>query len=121
MSATETFDLLKLAFADECLKRSATFEWFSRFKNGRDSVEDDEHVGRPILHRKPENIEKIANLIKEISRIGLRDIEEETEISKSLIGMIIKEDLQLRKRPSKFVPNILTAMTTVGHTPLHLY
>ena len=58
MSATETFDLLKLAFADECLKRSATFEWFSRFKNGRDFVEDDEHVGCPILHRQPENIDR---------------------------------------------------------------
>ncbi|UYV69665.1 hypothetical protein LAZ67_7000149 [Cordylochernes scorpioides] len=39
---------------------------------------------------------------------GLRDIEEETGISKSLVGSIIKEDLQLKKTPSKFVPKMLT-------------
>ncbi|UYV73516.1 hypothetical protein LAZ67_10003903 [Cordylochernes scorpioides] len=39
---------------------------------------------------------------------GLRDIEEETWISKSLVGSIIKEDLQLKKTPSKFVPKMLT-------------
>ncbi|UYV82256.1 hypothetical protein LAZ67_21001470 [Cordylochernes scorpioides] len=39
---------------------------------------------------------------------GLRGIEEETRISKSLVGSIIKEDLQLKKTPSKFVPKMLT-------------
>ncbi|UYV67695.1 hypothetical protein LAZ67_5001638 [Cordylochernes scorpioides] len=34
--------------------------------------------------------------------------EEETGISKSLVGSIIKEDLQLKKTPSKFVPKMLT-------------
>ncbi|UYV65096.1 hypothetical protein LAZ67_3003126 [Cordylochernes scorpioides] len=60
-----------------------------------ESVKDEKRVGRPILHRNPE-------------KGGLRDIEEETGISKSLVGSIIKEDLQLKKTPSKFVPKMLT-------------
>ncbi|UYV79351.1 hypothetical protein LAZ67_17002259, partial [Cordylochernes scorpioides] len=73
-----------------------------------ESVKDEKRVGRPILHRNPEKVSQISNLIKENSRIGLRDIEEETGISKSLVESIIKEDLQLKKTPSKFVPKMLT-------------
>ncbi|UYV63261.1 hypothetical protein LAZ67_2003569 [Cordylochernes scorpioides] len=73
-----------------------------------ESVKDEKRVGRPILHRNPEKVSQIPNLIKENPRIGLRDIEEETGISKSLVGSIIKEDLQLKKTPSKFVHKILT-------------
>ncbi|UYV79208.1 hypothetical protein LAZ67_17001512 [Cordylochernes scorpioides] len=87
-SASETLDLLKLAFGNENVNKPTTFRWFSRFKNGIESVKDEKRVGRPILHRNPEK--------------------EETGISKSLVGSIIKEDLQLKKTPSKFVPKMLT-------------
>ncbi|UYV74941.1 hypothetical protein LAZ67_12001865 [Cordylochernes scorpioides] len=73
-----------------------------------ESVKDKKRVGRPILHRNPEKVYQISYLIKENPRIGLPDIEEETGISKSLVGSINKEDLQLKKTPSKFVPKILT-------------
>ncbi|UYV69356.1 hypothetical protein LAZ67_6003307 [Cordylochernes scorpioides] len=96
----ETLDLLKLAFGNENVNKPTTFRWFSRFKNGMESVKDEKRVGRPILHRNPEKVSQISNLIKENPRIGLRDIEEETEISKSLVGSIIIEDLQLKKTPS---------------------
>ncbi|UYV74681.1 hypothetical protein LAZ67_12000522 [Cordylochernes scorpioides] len=107
-SASETLDLLKLAFGNENVNKPTTFRWFSRFKNGMESVKDEKRVGRTILHRNPEKVSQISNLIKENPRIGLRDIEEETGISKSFVGSIIKEDLQLKKTPSKFVPKILT-------------
>src|SRR5215469_8201014 len=123
-SASETLDLLKLAFGNEYVNKSTTFRWFSRFKNGLESVKDEKHVGRPILHRNPEKVSQISNLIKENPRIGLGDIEIETGISKSLIGTIIKEDLRLKKTPSKFVPKMLTIQqkeNRVEHTPLYLY
>ncbi|UYV73296.1 hypothetical protein LAZ67_10002588 [Cordylochernes scorpioides] len=107
-SASETFDLLKLAFGNENVNKPTTFRWFSRFKNGMESMKDDKRVGRPILHRNPEKVSQISNLIKENPRIGLRDIEKETGISKSLVESIIKEDLQLKKTISKFVPKMLT-------------
>ncbi|UYV72458.1 hypothetical protein LAZ67_9003232 [Cordylochernes scorpioides] len=58
--------------------------------------------------QEPWKVSQISNLIKDNPRIGFRDIEEETGISKSLVGSIIKEDLQLKKTPSKFVPKMLT-------------
>jgi len=61
-SASETLDLLKLAFGNEYVNKSTTFRWFSRFKNGMESVKDEKHVGRPILHRNPERVSQISNL-----------------------------------------------------------
>jgi hypothetical protein len=44
-------------------KPTAVFEWQSRFKAGRVSFEDDEHLGRPSTSRMTENAEKILELI----------------------------------------------------------
>ncbi|UYV74150.1 hypothetical protein LAZ67_11002252 [Cordylochernes scorpioides] len=104
----ETLDLLKLTFGNENVNKPTTFRWFSRFKNGMESVKDDKRVGHPIQHRNPEKSSQISNLIKENPQIGLRDIEKETGISKSLVGSIIKEDLQIKKTDSKFVPKMCT-------------
>jgi hypothetical protein len=46
-SATETIEMLCEAFGEHSLSRTAVFEWHSRFKAGRVSVEDGECSGRP--------------------------------------------------------------------------
>jgi len=37
--------MLKEAFGEQALRQARTFVWFKRFKNGRESVEDDKHSG----------------------------------------------------------------------------
>ena len=46
-SATETYDLLKKVYGDECLFRTQVFECFKRFKEGREEIGDDQRPGRP--------------------------------------------------------------------------
>ncbi|UYV65531.1 hypothetical protein LAZ67_3004610 [Cordylochernes scorpioides] len=107
--AVECLDILgEIGFRNFRFVEIGILNFFSRFKNGMESVKDEKRVGRPILHRNPEKVSQISNLINGNPRIGLRDIVEETGISKSLVGSIIKEDLQLKKTPSKFVPKMLT-------------
>ena len=36
------------AFGEQAMGRSETFQWFSRFKAGRNSTDDDERSGRPV-------------------------------------------------------------------------
>jgi hypothetical protein len=45
--ATETYEMLQQAFRETALSQSMTFEWYSRFKNDRTSIDDDPHTGRP--------------------------------------------------------------------------
>lgn len=48
-NATETFELIKLAFGDVSQSCCITFNWFKRFKVGRISVEDDHRPGREAI------------------------------------------------------------------------
>ena len=45
-NATETYGMLQPAFRPSCMNRASVFEWHKRFKEGRESVRDDERCGR---------------------------------------------------------------------------
>ena len=45
-NATETYRMLQTAFRPSCTNRASVFEWHKRFKEGRESVRDDERCGR---------------------------------------------------------------------------
>ncbi|UYV69109.1 hypothetical protein LAZ67_6002441 [Cordylochernes scorpioides] len=108
ISATETFEMLNKAFPNDAPKRTTVFEWHSRFKAGRISIEDDPRQGRPKFQRTDENVQKITDLIKENPRTTLLELEQDTGISKTTIGRIVIEDLMLKKTPAKFIPRFLT-------------
>ena len=45
-NAIETYGMLQTAFGPSCMNRALVFEWHNRFKEGMESVEDDERCGR---------------------------------------------------------------------------
>ena len=45
-NATEKYGMLQTAFRPSCMILSSVFEWHKRFKEGRESVRDDERCGR---------------------------------------------------------------------------
>ena len=45
-NATETYGMLQTAFRPSCINRASVFEWHKSFKEGRESVKDDESCGR---------------------------------------------------------------------------
>ncbi|UYV73517.1 hypothetical protein LAZ67_10003914 [Cordylochernes scorpioides] len=100
--------MLNKAFPNDAPKRTTVFEWHSRFKAGRISIEDDPRQGRPKFQRTDENVQKITDLIKENPRTTLLELEQDTGISKTTIGRIVTEDLMLKKTPAKFIPRFLT-------------
>ena len=55
-NATETYGMLQSAFGASCMNRVSVFEWHKRFKEGRESVRDDERRGRSKEVRTPELI-----------------------------------------------------------------
>ncbi|KAJ8956905.1 hypothetical protein NQ318_014323 [Aromia moschata] len=52
--------MLKEVYRIECLFRTQGFEWFKRFKEGRETIEDNPRIGWPSTSKTDENIEKIA-------------------------------------------------------------
>ena len=55
-NATETYGMLQTAFWPSCMNRASVFEWHKRFKEGRESVREDERCGRSKEVRTPELI-----------------------------------------------------------------
>ena len=45
-NATEMYGILQTAFGASCMNRALVFEWQKRFKEGWESVRDDERCGR---------------------------------------------------------------------------
>ena len=43
---TETYGKLQTAFRPSCMNQASVFEWHKRFKEGRESVRDDERYRR---------------------------------------------------------------------------
>ena len=62
-NATEMYRMLQIAFGASCMNRASVFEWHKRFKEGRESVMDDERCARSKEVRTPELIGQIKNFM----------------------------------------------------------
>ena len=58
----------------KALSQARTFEWFKRSKNGRESVEDGKHSGRPSTCTTPKIMAKVRAVILEDRRQTIRDV-----------------------------------------------
>ena len=55
-NAREMYGMLQTAFGVSCMNRASIFEWHKRFKEGRESVMDDDRCGRSKEVNTPELI-----------------------------------------------------------------
>ena len=96
LSATETVVLVQKAYGSEALNRTNFFRWYSRFRDGRELVEDDERGCRPKSTRTEVNIAAVADLLKNDHRITSRMITVSLNILKTVVLWILREDLRKR-------------------------
>ena len=61
-NATETYGMLQIAFGASCTYRASVFEWRKRFKEGRESVRDDERCERSKEFNTPELIDQTVRV-----------------------------------------------------------
>jgi len=61
-TGAETYEMLQAAFGDR--SQSKTFEWYSCFKSGRRSFEDDPHPGRPSTSHTKETMAHVQEIIR---------------------------------------------------------
>ena len=67
-NATETYEMLQTAFGASCMNRASVFEWHKRFKEGRESVRDDERCGRSKEVNRPELIGQRVEVLREFRK-----------------------------------------------------
>jgi hypothetical protein len=112
LSVTEALGLVQKANGNEALNQSKVFRLYSRFRDGKDLVENDERSSRPKSTRTEVNIVAVADLVKNNRRIASIMITDSLNISKTVGLRILKEDLGKRKLCAGFVPHSLTPEQT---------
>jgi transposase len=88
--------------------QSTVFEWCRRFKEGRDSLNDDMRPGRPCSSSTPENVNIIQHLVQLEPRTSLRELAESTGMTKDVVRRILTMHLGLRKVCSTWIPHHLS-------------
>jgi len=95
-------------YGDNAVKKTAVHKWVKRFSEGRESVTDEEKLGRPATGRTEQNIAKVRQIVRKNRRLAVRSIAEQLNIDRETVREILTEDLDIRKVCAKMVPKELT-------------
>ncbi|GFW61676.1 hypothetical protein TNCV_3706111 [Trichonephila clavipes] len=66
--------MMKTAFGDETMSRARVFEWFRRFKEGRQSVNSDPRSGRSFTSRNEDKIAQVKAVVRSDCRLTVPEI-----------------------------------------------
>jgi len=107
-SVTEAYNLLKKVYGDERLSRTQVFEWFKRFKGGREKNGDDQRPGHPSTSKTDANIEKVGEIVRRNCCLSIRAVAELINIDKETVQQILHNNFNMKKVCLKMVPRLLT-------------
>ncbi|GBM79489.1 Putative uncharacterized protein FLJ37770 [Araneus ventricosus] len=90
--AAETHEMLVKVYGVDAVSKKCVFEWFKRFRDGKEDVKDKPRSGRPSTRTTPDNIERVGRML------SLRMVAEELKISLDSVSNITHVHLQNRKK-----------------------
>ena len=105
---TEIHADLQKVYGNGALKYATVCKWIRRFNDGRESIENDPRVGRPVSILTEKNVATVKKLIEKDARYTVQEIEELSGIHSSSVLKILRERLGLRKICARWVPHLLT-------------
>jgi transposase len=77
-------EMIQKAYGHAALSRTTIFEWHKRFREGTDSMKDDENSGRPTTSRTDDNVAAVDKMVKEDRKVTSRLIADTLGIPKTL-------------------------------------
>lgn len=86
IKCSNVLEMLNIAFGESTISKTRVYEWYKRFQEGREDVEDDERPGRPSTSISDENVEKVKEIIMNDRRITIREVAEDVGISIGSFG-----------------------------------
>ena len=105
---TEIHADLQKVYENGALKYATVCKLLCCFSDGRESIENDSRVGRPVFVLREKNVATVKTLIEEDTRYMVQEIEELSGNHSSSVLKIVHEQLGLRKVCAHWVPHLLT-------------
>ena len=100
--------MLQTAFGASCINHASVFEWHKRFKEGRDSLRDDDRCRRSKDVVTPELICQIKNFMDKDRRVSIETtVSAQFDVSVGTVLTIIRKELKMQKICAKFVLRVL--------------
>ncbi|XP_035226618.1 protein GVQW3-like [Stegodyphus dumicola] len=96
----ECVQRLHLVFGYEDLSRAIVFRWFIEFHRGRNSLQDEEHTGRPLSAVILDNVSAIRKMLIDDNRCTYQMIQKELNTGSAAIYKFIHEELHMKKTTS---------------------
>ena len=88
---TEIHADLQKVYRNGALKYATVCKWVRRFNDGRESIEHDPRVGRPVSVLTEKKVATVKTLIEEDARYTVQEIEESSGIHSSSVLKILRE------------------------------
>ena len=95
---------METVYGDHVPKKTCVYKRSGRFKEGRETVEDEEGRGRPTTSRNDENVDSVRSLVVEDERLTVDEIAQTLEISVGSAHSILHEDFGLSMLSAIWVP-----------------
>ena len=95
-------------YREDVLSYSRVKDWAKRFREGRESIEDDEKSGRPISVITPHTIDMVRNITVDDPHSTVAEIAHHLDISTGSVDDILLNHLGYRKVSSRWTPHTLT-------------
>ncbi|XP_025153825.1 putative uncharacterized protein FLJ37770 [Harpegnathos saltator] len=121
IKCSEAFKMLKKAFDDDTISQPRVHEWYERFQEGREDIEDDARSGRPSTSTSDENVEKVKETVLANRSITIREVAEEIGTSYGSCEAIFTNVSNIKRFIQQFsAPHRCDAATTLfsRHGPL---
>ena len=97
--------MLVQVYGREAASIKCVYEWFKRFRKGKEKTEDEPRSGLPSISTTPEMIEIARQILAQDRRLTLRLIE---ALARTRRTSFVRDDLGKRKIYSLFVRHKLT-------------
>ena len=81
MKSNKVSEMLTKAYGESAMSKTRVYEWYKRFQNGREDVEDDERPGRSSTSTTDENVEKVKEMVMNDRQITIREVADVVGIS----------------------------------------
>ena len=99
--------MLTKAYGEFAMSKTRVYEWYKRFHDGREDVEDDERPGRPRTSTTYENVEKVIEMAMNDRHSTFREVADDVGISISSCHEIFSNVLGMKRVAAKFFPKLL--------------
>jgi hypothetical protein len=100
----ETHEMVKKVYGDQYMSCTRCYEWFKRFKDGRQSMHDKPHLEWPSTSCEDAHVVQVREIMRSNRRLTVREVAEECNVSIGSCHDILMTKLEMHRVFSKFVP-----------------